>query len=91
MFISGRIEEIDWDALYGRDEDETDVDMKSHGSVITHLLSQVCIYLIFMLHWTPFIQGILGFSIVIRTLFLVIFCFINPVLISFSSWIFQVY
>ena len=43
MFILGRIEEIDWDALYGRDEDETDVDMKSHGSVITHLLSQVCI------------------------------------------------
>lgn len=33
--------EIDWDALYNRDEDEADVDMKSHGSVITHLLSQV--------------------------------------------------
>ena len=40
IVFSGRIEEIDWDALYG-DEDETDVDMKSHGSVITHLLSQV--------------------------------------------------
>merc|ERR1711962_1936013 len=39
--VEGRIEEIDWDALYGRDEDETDVDMKSHGSVITLLLSQV--------------------------------------------------
>ena len=33
-------DDVDWDALYG-DEDEEDVDMKSHGSVITHLLSQV--------------------------------------------------
>lgn len=33
-------DDIDWDALYGS-EDEEDVDMKSHGSVITHLLSQV--------------------------------------------------
>merc|ERR1712226_976956 len=32
--------DVDWDALYD-DEDEEDVDMKSHGSVITHLLSQV--------------------------------------------------
>jgi len=35
-------QEIDWDALYGPDEEEeTEVDMKSQGSVITHLLSQV--------------------------------------------------
>ena len=34
--------EVDWDALYEEDgEEEGDVDMKSHGSVITHLLSQV--------------------------------------------------
>ena len=47
--FAGRLEEIDWDALYGVDgEDETDVDMKSHGSVITHLLSQVCILLCFI-------------------------------------------
>jgi hypothetical protein len=33
---------IDYDALYEEaDNDEEDVDMKSHGSVITHLLSQV--------------------------------------------------
>ena len=39
-FFSGQ--EIDWDALYGPDaEEETEVDMKSQGSVITHLLSQV--------------------------------------------------
>ena len=36
--VEGR--EIDWDELYGVD-DEEEVDMKSHGSVITHLLSQV--------------------------------------------------
>ena len=33
--------ETDWDALYEEEEEEDDVDMKSHGSVITHLLSQV--------------------------------------------------
>lgn len=33
--------EIDFDALYEEDKEESDVDMKSHGSVITHLLSQV--------------------------------------------------
>jgi len=34
--------EIDFDALYEEsDADEADVDMKSHGSVLTHLLSQV--------------------------------------------------
>ena len=33
-------EDINWDDLYSI-EDEEDVDMKSHGSVITHLLSQV--------------------------------------------------
>merc|ERR1719282_1922706 len=33
--------DIDWDALYDDDAQEEDVDMKSHGSVITHLLSQV--------------------------------------------------
>lgn len=37
--VEGR-DDVDWDALYGV-EDEEDVDMKSHGSVITHLLSQV--------------------------------------------------
>ncbi len=34
--------EIDYDSLYSSaDADDDDVDMKSHGSVITHLLSQV--------------------------------------------------
>ena len=33
--------DIDWDSLYEDDAQEEDVDMKSHGSVITHLLSQV--------------------------------------------------
>ena len=33
--------DIDWDALYDDDAQEEDVDMKNHGSVITHLLSQV--------------------------------------------------
>ena len=33
--------DIDWDSLYDDDAQEEDVDMKSHGSVITHLLSQV--------------------------------------------------
>merc|ERR1712226_1769133 len=32
--------DVDWDALYETVDDE-DIDMKSHGSVITHLLSQV--------------------------------------------------
>lgn len=31
---------LDYDALY-EDEDETDLSMESHGSVVTHLLSQV--------------------------------------------------
>ena len=35
--------DVDWDALYEEDEEESEVDMKSHGSVITHLLSQVMI------------------------------------------------
>ena len=40
---------IDYDALYEEaDNDEEDVDMKSHGSVITHLLSQVRIGLYFI-------------------------------------------
>lgn len=40
---------IDYDALYEEaDNDEEDVDMKSHGSVITHLLSQVRIGLNFV-------------------------------------------
>ncbi len=33
--------DIDYDALYAAADDDEDVDMKSHGSVITHLLSQV--------------------------------------------------
>merc|ERR1719186_898243 len=33
--------EMDYDALYEEEEDTEEVDMKSHGSVITHLLSQV--------------------------------------------------
>ena len=38
--VEGRETEVDWDDLY-KGEDESEVDMKSHGSVITHLLSQV--------------------------------------------------
>ena len=34
-------ENIDYDKLYEQVDDEGDLDMKSHGSVITHLLSQV--------------------------------------------------
>ena len=34
-------ENIDYDKLYEHEDDEGDLDMKSHGSVITHLLSQV--------------------------------------------------
>ncbi|XP_066146946.1 oxysterol-binding protein-related protein 9 isoform X1 [Euwallacea fornicatus] len=37
---SGNQENLDYDALY-EDEDELDVEMESHGSVIRHLLSQV--------------------------------------------------
>jgi len=33
--------EVDWDSLYEEVVEEGEVDMKSHGSVITHLLSQV--------------------------------------------------
>jgi len=33
--------DVDWDALYEEEEEESEVDMKSHGSVITHLISQV--------------------------------------------------
>jgi len=33
--------EVDWDSLYEDAMEEEEVDMKSHGSVITHLLSQV--------------------------------------------------
>ena len=36
--------DIDWDSLYEDDAQEEDVDMKSHGSVITHLLSQVVLF-----------------------------------------------
>ena len=32
--------EVDWDSLYEEVVEEGEVDMKSHGSVITHLLSQ---------------------------------------------------
>ena len=34
-------ENIDYDELYEEQDEEGDLDMKSHGSVITHLLSQV--------------------------------------------------
>ena len=34
-------ENIDYDKLYENVDDDEDLDMKSHGSVITHLLSQV--------------------------------------------------
>ena len=33
--------DVDWDALYGEDSEEGELDMKSQGSVITHLISQV--------------------------------------------------
>ena len=33
--------ETDWDSLYEQEEEETELDMKNNGSVITHLLSQV--------------------------------------------------
>jgi len=33
--------ETDWDSLYEVEEEETELDMKNNGSVITHLLSQV--------------------------------------------------
>lgn len=33
--------EMDWDSLYEEEEEESEIDMKSQGSVITHLLSQV--------------------------------------------------
>ena len=33
--------DVDWDSLYEEAVEEEEVDMKSHGSVITHLLSQV--------------------------------------------------
>ena len=32
--------DVDWDSLYEDVVEEEEVDMKSHGSVITHLLSQ---------------------------------------------------
>ena len=32
--------DVDWDSLYEEAVEEEEVDMKSHGSVITHLLSQ---------------------------------------------------
>ena len=32
--------ETDWDSLYEVEEEETELDMKNNGSVITHLLSQ---------------------------------------------------
>ena len=34
-------ESVDYDALYEATDDDEDVDMKNHGSVLTHLLSQV--------------------------------------------------
>ena len=43
--------DVDWDALYENDGVEEDVDMKSHGSVITHLLSQVHKYLYHTLNY----------------------------------------
>jgi len=33
--------DVDWDALYEEDSEEGELDMKSQGSVITHLISQV--------------------------------------------------
>ena len=39
--------DVDWDSLYEEAVEEEEVDMKSHGSVITHLLSQESLYL----HW----------------------------------------
>ena len=32
--------DVDWDSLYEEEAEEAEVDMKSHSSVITHLLSQ---------------------------------------------------
>jgi hypothetical protein len=32
---------VDYDAMYDENDDDEDVDMKNHGSVLTHLLSQV--------------------------------------------------
>ena len=34
------LSETDWDSLYEVEEEETELDMKNNGSVITHLLSQ---------------------------------------------------
>ena len=34
-------ESVDYDALYEAADEDEDVDMKNHGSVLTHLLSQV--------------------------------------------------
>ena len=48
--------DIDWDDLYDDDAQEEDVDMKSHGSVITHLISQVrCKNCIFQCHISFFV------------------------------------
>lgn len=40
----GSVSEINWDDFYDEELIQDEVDMKSHGSVITHLLSQVNIY-----------------------------------------------
>ena len=43
--------DVDWDSLYEEAVEEEEVDMKSHGSVITHLLSQESLY--HLIHWNP--------------------------------------
>ena len=42
---TNEVDHVDWDSLYEEAVEEEEVDMKNHGSVITHLLSQVRIYL----------------------------------------------
>merc|ERR550532_2036054 len=38
---TNEVDHVDWDSLYEEAVEEEEVDMKNHGSVITHLLSQV--------------------------------------------------
>ena len=49
--------EMDWDSLYEEEEEESEIDMKSQGSVITHLLSQVKIFLVGVAGWRTFTQS----------------------------------
>ena len=44
--------DVDWDNLYEEAVEEEEVDMKSHGSVITHLLSQESLYQLIN-YWNP--------------------------------------